>query len=281
MNNLSQRLVTGIFIFGFFLALMFVPMHVGLVFLYAAMALLLLEIIILVLPHWAKWQHILLCVAWLSALYIIWYLGGDFLPFLVFFPIMVIWLCIYIYYHDTIIQHNAAQLLRESAWLRPVIVFNLLLILLGCGYAVLWLYSFYPTLCLLLLLLVWAYDIGAYIGGSMFGKIRIVPVISPNKSLEGCIAGALFCLLIVMLDYGIFGYFYRHFSSMLIFGMFAIWVAIMAQLGDLAQSALKRFLNVKDSGWMLPGHGGIFDRLDSILFVMLCVFCVIYFGRVA
>jgi len=110
----------------------------------------------------------------------------------------------------------------------------------------------------------WAGDIAAFYVGRAIGKHKLAPVVSPGKSWEGAIASALAAML--------FGGVLLHFVE----PSFAVWKAIglafagnvAGQLGDLAESALKRGAGVKDSGTMLPGHGGWLDRLDSSLFSM-------------
>ena len=119
-------------------------------------------------------------------------------------------------------------------------------------------------------------DIGAYYFGSWWGKKRLWPALSPKKSWMGSMGGMLGCVAGLTLLGAIWGnaYWY-HF----------LWIGIVlnvaAQLGDLLVSALKRHCQVKDTGNILPGHGGILDRFDSVLFVvvayMLASNCVILF----
>lgn len=103
-------------------------------------------------------------------------------------------------------------------------------------------------------------DIAAYFFGIRYGKHRLCPVISPKKSIEGAVAGG-FCAIIAGLIIGkLIGLsFYHSFTLSLI-------VTVMAQLGDLSESLIKRDAGVKDSGNSLPGHGGFLDRADSYLF---------------
>lgn len=119
---------------------------------------------------------------------------------------------------------------------------------------------------LLALCIVWATDSGAYLVGMNFGKRRLAPRVSPNKSIEGAFGGILAAMLVtlifmlvdstVALPYGIY-------KMML----FAIFFSIAGQLGDLIESAMKRHFGVKDSGKFIPGHGGVLDRFDSMLAV--------------
>ncbi len=116
---------------------------------------------------------------------------------------------------------------------------------------------------LLLLVIVFASDIFAYVGGRLFGKTPFMPAISPNKTVEGSISGTLFSGLTAIL-----------FASMthLLSGPLVLWflaallISFVSQTGDLFQSLLKRSAGVKDSGKFMPGHGGVLDRLDGVYF---------------
>lgn len=106
---------------------------------------------------------------------------------------------------------------------------------------------------------VWALDIVAFIFGSAFGKHRLLPSVSPKKSVEGAVAGFLFCLVAA----GIFGY-YAGFDMphSLILGAI---IGTVAQLSDLVESLIKRDAGVKDASSIVPGHGGVLDRIDSFI----------------
>lgn len=111
---------------------------------------------------------------------------------------------------------------------------------------------------------VWSTDIGAYMIGRKIGKHKLWPVISPNKTWEGSI-GAVICAVIFSAIY-VFLVPMGRDKTMLI--LLAILLSVIGQMGDLVESAFKRFYGVKDSGKILPGHGGILDRFDSMLFVL-------------
>ena len=116
------------------------------------------------------------------------------------------------------------------------------------------------------LLIVWITDSGAYLIGRKIGKNKLAPHISPNKTWEGSIGGSLSTVVIV----GAYLYFVQaafpySFSTML---LWTLVFSVGGQLGDLIESAFKRHYGVKDSGKILPGHGGILDRFDSLLFVL-------------
>lgn len=107
----------------------------------------------------------------------------------------------------------------------------------------------------------WASDTFAYFGGSKYGKRRIVPSISPNKTLEGFIAGFLGTVVTGFVYGAVFG-----LPILFCAGLSAL-IGIVAPVGDLFESKLKRVAGIKDSGQLLPGHGGVLDRFDSLLFV--------------
>lgn len=120
---------------------------------------------------------------------------------------------------------------------------------------------FNPTLLVSIFVLIWANDTFAYLIGKNFGKQKLMPLISPKKTIEGFIGGILGTILI-----SIFVFLYTKTFSILIWIVLAILIAILGTIGDLVQSKFKRQAGVKDSGKIMPGHGGLYDRLDSILF---------------
>jgi phosphatidate cytidylyltransferase len=114
------------------------------------------------------------------------------------------------------------------------------------------------------LFIIWATDSGAYFIGKAIGKRKLWPEISPNKTIEGSLGGVV-CALIVAILFALFTDVGQ--DSMLKLLVITALLSIFGQLGDLAESAFKRNYGVKDSGNILPGHGGILDRFDSLLFV--------------
>jgi len=126
-------------------------------------------------------------------------------------------------------------------------------------------------ICYIILIVVGA-DVGAYLGGSYFKGPKMSPVISPNKTWSGFISGL--SLGIVM--GGVTGY----FANMdLLFSLtFAIPVVLFSIVGDLFESGIKRIQKVKDTGELLPGHGGLLDRLDSLMFAVLGSVIILYFA---
>ena len=124
-------------------------------------------------------------------------------------------------------------------------------------------------------LVVWGVDTFAYIFGKKYGKIKLAPAISPGKTYEGAIFGSVSGLLISMLLYTSFYTGSQSSFSGISFFIFSVIVVVISQLGDLAESYIKRLCGVKDSGKFLPGHGGVCDRFDSLIFVAPFVFFIV------
>ncbi len=118
------------------------------------------------------------------------------------------------------------------------------------------------NLMLLLFLVIWAGDIGALFVGRSMGRILLVPKISPKKTLEGAIGGFAASLLVA---WGFARWFWQEGDMKTVMSL-AAFVALAGQIGDLVESALKRGAELKDSGGILPGHGGLLDRIDSLIF---------------
>ncbi len=126
---------------------------------------------------------------------------------------------------------------------------------------------------LFILFIIWATDSGAYFIGKFFGKRKLWPEISPNKTVGGAIGGILFGLIVSIL----FQLIYPFDKSLTAIIVIAIVISIVGQLGDLVASAIKRHYEIKDFGKIFPGHGGILDRLDSLLFVLLILHIIQFF----
>ena len=118
-----------------------------------------------------------------------------------------------------------------------------------------------------LLLTIWFTDSFAYFGGMKFGKNKLSPKISPNKSIEGSVIGSLSSIVIAVLFFNTTSI----FSNLLIAIIVTLIVSVIGQFGDLIESAYKREYQVKDSSNLLPGHGGIFDRFDSVILSAPCL----------
>ncbi len=121
---------------------------------------------------------------------------------------------------------------------------------------------FFPKIIVGVFILIWVNDSFAYLIGKNFGKRKLIERISPKKTVEGFIGGFTGCLLASFIIFK-----YLNSLSLWIWICLALIVSILGTFGDLIQSKFKRQAGVKDSGVLMPGHGGMYDRLDSALFV--------------
>lgn len=124
----------------------------------------------------------------------------------------------------------------------------------------------------LIFIAAWGSDVFAYCAGMLFGKHKAFPVLSPKKTWEGCIGGVAGATVVAIL-YGIAMNVWFHQSlSLANYAIVCGCGAIISQVGDLAASAMKRNNDIKDYGKLIPGHGGVLDRFDSVIFVAPIVF---------
>lgn len=125
----------------------------------------------------------------------------------------------------------------------------------------------------------WMTDIFAYFVGSKFGKHKLCPKISPKKSVEGAVGGVVGEVVLNLLLLFVFNKFFFNGESFLsypIVAVLSVVLSVVSMFGDLAASTIKRNFGIKDFGKILPGHGGIMDRFDSVLFVMPVLYSAIY-----
>ncbi len=118
---------------------------------------------------------------------------------------------------------------------------------------------------ILMLLLVVASDSGAYFAGRSFGRFKLAPTVSPNKTIEGAAGGLAACVVAAVILAQWLAPGLKSWSLVFL----AVCVGVLAQLGDLTGSAFKRIAGVKDSGWLFPGHGGLLDRTCSLVFAVV------------
>lgn len=122
---------------------------------------------------------------------------------------------------------------------------------------------------LMLNLVIMANDTAAYFGGVLFGKHKTGFEVSPNKSWEGYSSGLLFTIIVMILINQAYASFLGiHFFSFIEAGILGIFISIFANMGDLLESAIKRDGDIKDSGTIIPGHGGMWDVFDAIIFTL-------------
>jgi phosphatidate cytidylyltransferase len=118
-----------------------------------------------------------------------------------------------------------------------------------------------PQLVYFVLVLTWSYDSVAYLVGSLVGRRRLFPGISPSKTTEGTVAGLCGCVVAALVSRATFASFLRYGDAVLL----GLLMGVAAQAGDLAESMIKRSVGAKDSSNLIPGHGGFLDRFDSLL----------------
>ena len=152
-------------------------------------------------------------------------------------------------------------------------------ILLGAFYVGLGFHYFIETrfvgleFVIFILLVIWTTDSGAYFVGRKLGKHKLWPEISPKKTIEGSVGGVVIAVIFAVIMQLI----YPFASSWTLLIVVTIIASIIGQMGDLVESAIKRHYGVKDSGNILPGHGGILDRFDSLLFAVPLLHFVHFF----
>lgn len=141
----------------------------------------------------------------------------------------------------------------------------------ACWFALVTAYRQGLVFLLSILAIVWAADIAAYFAGRAFGKRKLAPAISPGKTWAGAVGGAsaavllaIVCLSVPQFGDSVFAVAGRRWPIVVVIGI-ALVLAALSIVGDLFESQLKRQCGVKDSGRLLPGHGGVFDRVDALL----------------
>lgn len=132
--------------------------------------------------------------------------------------------------------------------------------------------TYHPKLIIFVILIIWANDSFAYIVGKNFGKTKLFERISPKKTIEGFLGGFIFAILtgIVISKYSVL-------FSTINWIIIAAIISVFGTYGDLIESKFKRLANVKDSGTIMPGHGGLLDRLDSLFFLAPFVYLYIHY----
>jgi len=133
---------------------------------------------------------------------------------------------------------------------------------------------FTPQIVLGIFILIWTNDTFAYIFGKYFGKNKLFERVSPKKTIEGFIGGLIGCLLVAFLLSS-----YFDFLTPLQWFIVGLVTSVMGTIGDLVESRYKRLAGVKDSGAIMPGHGGLLDRLDSVIFATPFLYFILFFFR--
>ena len=175
---------------------------------------------------------------------------------LVFFSIVGVWWVVLLF----------ALMVYKSEWLKSkflekILMLSAFIVLVPAWLGLVKLHEYGISMLLFFLVIIWAADIAAYFVGKKFGKNKLAPDLSPGKSREG-LAGAL--LAAVLIAYIGIELFSLDKNTWVLFISLCVFVALISVVGDLYESLLKRNAGVKDSGKILPGHGGVLDRIDSI-----------------
>ena len=136
-----------------------------------------------------------------------------------------------------------------------------LLVLVPTWLALVYLHGIAPGLVLFIFMLIWGADVGAYFAGRKFGKRKLAPHVSPGKTIEGVFGGLVLSAGVAAVGMAIFK---MPLANALWFVPLCFVVVIFSVIGDLFESLFKRRVGLKDSGQLLPGHGGILDRIDSL-----------------
>jgi phosphatidate cytidylyltransferase len=187
------------------------------------------------------------------------------------FPLYILWLLAspFFYLLLKFFQRNKKQ---ESV--NEEIIKGTIIIVLSGVFIIIPLFSFYVLKELnnyfpfILLMAVWASDICAYAAGKTFGKRPFAPLISPKKTYEGFMGAVLGSTVIIVSSHTLFGF---SIAKSLIIG---ITIGVLGQAGDLLESSAKRVSGIKDSSSLIPGHGGILDRIDSFIFTAPFLMCI-------
>lgn len=258
---MKQRVITGVLGGVGYLALLFLgaPWYSGLVAVLATISF--LEFGQMKLGHWKAPQMLL-------GLFLVWATLWNSLAIFIKIPVPSIltspnlWLLGIVFFFVFIVLSKNQITIDHTAYLFLGALY------IGYGFAIMietiWQKNGL-ALTLMVLFTTWASDSGAYFVGKRFGKRKLWPAISPNKTIEGSIGGVLVGTLltfIVGLSFGTLG----QIPTLIGLGFI---IALVGQFGDLVESAIKRSMGVKDSGSILPGHGGIFDRFDSLIFTFI------------
>lgn len=137
------------------------------------------------------------------------------------------------------------------------------------------LHEFGVSVFLLPFLAAWTTDTGAYFVGRFLGKHKLAPIVSPKKTVEGAVGGVLICIL-CMVAYGlIVNRWFDGGFSLVFLAVAGLVLSVLSQIGDLSLSIIKREYTIKDYGVVFPGHGGVLDRFDSVLFTAPATYFVL------
>ena len=197
-----------------------------------------------------------------ASLPLLWY---DAYPFKLLIVALLVWVVASIF---VLLYPKTTKTLFRGPWLRGLLG---IVILAAAWLAIVVIrsllinvdYTLGAWMLLLMLVIIWGADVGAYFAGKTWGKTKLAPVVSPNKTWEGALGGLVLAVAVGMAVASLLSL----ELDWLKFTVFVIVMVVLSVFGDLFESMLKRQANIKDSSNILPGHGGLLDRLDSTLSV--------------
>jgi phosphatidate cytidylyltransferase len=208
------------------------------------------------LPDHVEKRYVMLLIAWSVALL------NRMGPQTEFQLVVACFLALFAYFLLTAKRHQEITFASHFRELMASFFGIVYLVFLPLYFQKIYEFSFGVKWTLLFLLVVWSSDIGAYFAGMQFGRRKLYPLISPNKTCEGAVGGILAPIGVSLL-FKILAFDNLSWTGAVIL---PIIVSIVAQIGDLCESFFKRAFGKKDSGSFLPGHGGILDRFDAVVF---------------
>ena len=189
---------------------------------------------------------------------------SDRMPVSFFCLFLILFLAVYVFSFPRYRTEQAVLAFFGLFYVNVMLMYIYLTRMLDRGYLV-W----------LIFLSSWGCDTCAYCAGMLFGKHKMAPVLSPKKSVEGAVGGVLGAVLLGAVYGGIFAAQMPLQNDVLGCAVICLVGAVISQIGDLAASAIKRNHDVKDYGALIPGHGGILDRFDSVIFVAPAIYFTI------
>jgi phosphatidate cytidylyltransferase len=257
--ELKKRLLTGLIGAGVLLCLVIFGGWFGVFFLMSALALgMVYEFanITFSMSDRVEKKYVLLSMTWFVELVNFLVPQGE------FHLLILVVLSLFVYFLISARRHHEAQFVHHFKELIFSVFGIIYLVFILFYLSRIYELSSGTTWCVLFFLIVWACDSGAYFAGKHYGKRKLYPLISPKKTIEGSMGGLLAALVLTI--------FYKltffHSMSWLTAFVLPCVVGVFAQIGDLCESFFKRAFDKKDSGWILPGHGGFLDRFDGVVF---------------
>jgi phosphatidate cytidylyltransferase len=199
------------------------------------------------------------CTLWVMILYLVLHAICILLDLDILVYIAAFVLCLYLALFSGVIYQKVSgkgALYTLAGLCYPCLLFAVIMSISVCD---IWLQTL-----VLGCLATWVCDSFALFGGMLFGKHKVAPHVSPNKTIEGCVCGAVSSVLTGLLVYWLSTYYLP--MPLWLCVVTALVASTMGQIGDLAESLIKRMIGVKDFSNLIPGHGGMFDRADSLLF---------------